>query len=93
MILDFPSKALDALVYSLTTPQPSRRLYALYHMNRSLPNDSHWRGHLKDVIMYKTYLKDAGLQDKGGILWLSERFPTVEDNLTGGEGGNVTDAQ
>ena len=93
LILDFPSKALDGLVYSLTSPQPSRRLYALYHLNRNLPEDRHWRGHLKDIIIYKNYLKDAGLQDKAGIRWLCKRFEfTVEDNLAGGEGGNVTDA-
>ena len=90
MVLDNPSKALEVLVYSITTPQPSRRLYALCHMNRNLPDDEDWNKHCKNIIHYRNYLKNTGQTDKGGLLWMWNYYGW--DNLRREEGGNVTNA-
>ena len=69
MILENPSKFLDMLVYSFTSPQPARRLFALCNLNHTQPDDEHWKKHTQSIINYRNYIKDVGLKDRGGIMW------------------------
>ena len=45
MILENPSKSLDMLVYSLSSPQPACRLFTLYNLNHTQLDDEHWKKH------------------------------------------------
>ena len=69
MILENPSKFLDMLVYSFTSPQPARRLFALCNLNHTQPDDEHWKKHTQSIINYRSYIKDVGLKDKGSMIW------------------------
>lgn len=69
MILENPSKLLDILVYSISSPQPAHRLFALCNLNHTQPDDEHWKKHSQSIINYWNYIKDVGLKDKGGITW------------------------